>query len=291
MRIVGSMLLLLLLGSVTIAVAQASLVDIDFYADVTINAVDAEHRLRANEQLVKLLEEYLSDDDADLIALSSVPFISQHHLAGSPYTIYTWQVMASEDKYDTYGYIKEEGGRLVELKDLGDIGADIAYEELSADRWLGALYYNVLPTSVDGSPAWLLFGYDGHSKFDRIKVCDVIRFVDGQPVFGAEIFKRGEGPRPDVRSRLLLSYSSDSNVTLNYNPSLDIIIHDHLINRMGRLPGQGTTWLSDGSYEGYVWDGEYWVHDDKVFEQVLQEGDYPRPSPVLDQRGEGRTGK
>lgn len=291
MRIVGSMLLLLLLGRVTIAVAQASLVDIDFYADVTINAVDAEHRLRANEQLVKLLEEYLSDDGADLVALSGVPFISQHQLAGSPYTIYTWQVMASEDKFDTYGYIKEEGGRLVELKDLGDIGADIAYEELSADRWLGALYYNVLPTTVDGRLAWLLFGYDGHSKFDRIKVCDVIRFVDGQPVFGAEIFKRGEGPRPDVRSRLLLSYSSDSNVTLNYNPSLDIIIHDHLINRMGRLPGQGTTWLSDGSYEGYVWDGEYWVHDDKVFEQVLQEGDYPRPSPVLDQRGEGRTGK
>jgi hypothetical protein len=274
------------------ASAQALLADIDFYADITINAVDADHRVRANEQLVQLIETYLANEEADLAALKDeVPFISQQQLEGSAHTIYTWQVSVSDDAFETYGYVKEAGGKVVKLQDLDVLDGDTVYEELSPDRWLGALYYNTIPTIVDGQQAWLLFGYDGHSKFDRIKVCDVIRFVDGEPVFGAEIFKRGDGPRPDVRSRLLLSYSSDSNVTLNYNPNLNIIMHDHLINRMGRLPGQGTTWLSDGSYEGYMWDGEYWVYDEKVFEQVLQEGNYPRPTPVLEQRGEGRSSK
>ena len=64
--------------------------------------------------------------------------------------------------------------------------------------------------------------------------------------------------------------------------------HDHLINRMGRIPGQGETWLSDGSYEGYKWDGSMWVYDEKVFEQITEEGNYPRPVPVLDMRKEGR---
>lgn len=263
--------------------------DIAYYADVVANAAEGQHRVRANDLLVEALELYLQPSDADLTTLANqAKYISQKPLENSDYVLYSWQVKISEDIYESHGYLKNAGGTLIKLADNAALSGDLVYEELTADRWLGVVYYKTLPIMLDGNPAWLLFGYDGHSKFDRIKVCDVLRIVEGQPVFGAEIFKRGDGKRPDVRYRLLLSYSSDSNVTLNYNPSMDIIIHDHLINRVGRMAGQGETWLPDGSYEGYVWDGTYWTYDEKVFEQVLQDGEFPRPSPVLDIRKEGR---
>lgn len=265
-----------------------SVEDIAFYADAMVNAVQDVHRIRANDKLQPLISEYLAAPDADLEALQEVKFISQQPLEGSDYVIYTWQLKVSEAEYQSFGMIKRDGGEVITLSAVMPDG-DSKYEITDSNRWFGALYYKVMPTTVEGKPAWLLFGYDGFSQYNRRKILDVITIEDGQVRFGAELFKRDTGgPRPDIYNRIILEYSKDSNVTLNYNPALEIIMHDHLINRMGRIPGQGATWLADGSYEGYKFDGTHWVYDEKVFEQVTAEGEYPRPSPVLDIRGEGR---
>ena len=110
----------------------------------------------------------------------------------------------------------------------------------------------------------------------------MLTFEDGQPVFGAEIFKKvQENKRDDVKSRLLLKYSDDANVSINFNPGLDMIVLDHLIPRMGTRPGQGPTFLPDGSYVGYAWDAEngFFNYIDKIYNQVSDTP--PMPKPIL----------
>lgn len=270
---------------------DASIADLSFYADVLVNATEGDHRVRANDAFMPLLETYLSSEGYSAQNLEAVKWISQQRPEAADFTIFTWQVKASEDAYRSYGFIRHDDGMVTPLKEAPFGLADIQFEVRDANSWIGGLYYHSMPTQVDGQDAWLLFGYSGYGRFDRMKFVDVLTFDDNrQPIFGAEIFKKqgAEAARATMLNRLMLVYSMDSRVTLNYNPGLELIIHDHLINRMGTLPGQGETWLSDGSYEGYKWDGEYWVYDEKVFEQVVTEGNYPRPNPVLDRRKEGR---
>ena len=273
----------------TIAHGQSA-EDLSFYADIMVNAVEGKHRTRANQEFNTLFDQYIRSSSFDAEALKEVKYISQQSTDNADFTIYTWQLKASENSYKSFGYIKMHSGEVHELKSVPHEEIDMPYELYGAQDWLGMLYYKIMPTMVEGKDAWLLFGYDGFSKLEHRKVLDVLSFDEaGQPVFGAEIFKKEEkSSRDNISNRIVLRYSMDSNVTLNYNPNLDIIMHDHLINRMGRIPGQGETWLSDGSYEGYKWDGSMWVYDEKVFEQITEEGNYPRPVPVLDMRKEGR---
>jgi hypothetical protein len=101
------------------------------------------------------------------------------------------------------------------------------------------------------------------------------------PVFGKEVFiAKDEDGNPDAKNRLMLEYSSDSNVGLNFNQGMGMIVYDHLISRMGRLPEQGPTMLPDGSYCGYKPEEGKWIYVDKLFNEVSTT--VPRPKPILD---------
>jgi len=69
---------------------------------------------------------------------------------------------------------------------------------------------------------------------------------------------------------------------LNIDESLKAIIFDHLVVMKGQLPGQGLTYVPDGTYEGYKLEKGLWVYVPKMFHGVLDKA--PRPEPKLDGR-------
>ncbi len=245
--------------------------DLNYYADITANGGLPDTRLRAHKSLKSGLEHWLERDDINIADLESIKYISTKRADDASFTIVTWQVMDASDQYQYYGYIIDANGKIFPLINTNDEvnTLDIIYEKLDKDNWYGALYYNIYPTKVNGKTAYLLFGYDGHEGYEHRKIVDVLSFENDEPVFGAEIFKRSENTtRPTLYTRILLSYSADANVSMNYNDQLSMITYDHLIPRVGRLPDQGPTLVPDGSYIGYKWDGSYWNYIDKIYDQV-----------------------
>ena len=266
-------LIVALLSSSSSAIAQDvdHISDINFYADVTATAGIPQNRLKADFKLVALVEEFLANNATKADELSTIPYLSVKTAENGEFTLITWYVINEEKEYIHHGYIATREGKVHKLTpEPAAKPRDVAYERLDKDSWYGALYYNMMATTFEGKPAYLLFGFDGHEGFEHRKVVDVIRLVDGEPVFGAELFKEAsEGnKRPTIYTRLLLEYSNDANVSVNYNEDLGLIKYDHLISRMGRKPGQGPTLVPDGSYVGYKWDGTYWNKVDKIFDQV-----------------------
>jgi len=145
------------------------------------------------------------------------------------------------------------------------------------------VYYDILKINETD---YVLFGVNHLSKYENIKVAEVLSLEDAkEPIFGKEVFQKGA----DTRSRLILRYADDASVSLNYNPTLGLIIFDHLIPRMGRIEGQGSTFLPDGSYEGYVPNENVWVYKEKLYDHIYEEA--PRPNPVLDKSKKGVFGK
>jgi len=154
------------------------------------------------------------------------------------------------------------------------------------------LYYNIHTVTKNGQNLYVLFGYNAHKNYEHRKIVDVLSFDSDTPVFGSEIFKKQEpGERGVIKNRIILDYSSDANATMNYNPGLDMIVFDHLIPRIGRIPGQGPTMLPDGSYVGYKWDGEYFNYVDKIYHQTQDTPPMPKPVLGKDKKDQNIFGK
>jgi hypothetical protein len=65
---------------------------------------------------------------------------------------------------------------------------------------------------------------------------------------------------------------------------MKMIIAEHLESETGE-PKKKWTFIPDGDYEGFIWKNGKWIHVEKVFKQVTEEGKEPIPQPVKDAEG------
>lgn len=209
----------------------------------------------------------------------------------SSFRIFTWQLFVDDSTYRYYGALQMNTPelKLFPLIDRSfEMAASFTSEQLSPERWYGALYYNLLPFDTKEGRKYLLFGFDGFTFFEKRKVLDVLSFdKSGNPRFGAPIFEHPETGATD--QRLLLEYTSEAKVRLNWDEQYQMILFDHLIPMANPYTG-GMMNVPDGSYDGLKWEKGRWVFVDKVFNDVQQE--VPRPEPVLDaEKGKNILGK
>ncbi|MEM1220344.1 MAG: hypothetical protein AAGH79_15590 [Bacteroidota bacterium] len=251
-----------------------------------INDSIAENRFGATKKLIPTLVKALQVPNSYQYPFSKVQSISIQYPADSTFRIFTWQLYVDENDYRYYGAIQKNAETL-ELIPLIDRSSSIMRPEmevLAGDRWFGALYYRIKQyTDAQGQTNYLLFGFDGYEFFNKRKLVENLSFdAAGKAVFGAPNFIENtpEGTKK-TKNRLVLDYSAEASIRLNYDDIMELIVFDHLI-KMG-LPGAGLTNVPDGSYDGYELVDGIWTFKPKLFNQVLEEA--PRPSPVLEDRG------
>lgn len=267
---------------------EATVTELGFYADVIANAGAPENRQKAHKQFKKLMDNWIESDDFSIDQAEQINWLSVKSPEDKSFAVITWQLKIDENDYSYFGYIWKNG-KVYPLSEEKNM-EDAEYNILSNNEWLGVLYYNLIPIKKGEQDYFVLFGYNGHKDYEHRKVADVLYFENDVPVFGTEIFKKQmEGERGVIKNRLILDYSVDANVSMNYNPTLGMIVYDNLIPVMGQIAGQGLTLLPDGSYSGYKWDGEYFVFVEKLYDQVLD--DAPFPKPILGGDGAGKKSK
>ena len=134
---------------------------------------------------------------------------------------------------------------------------------------------------------YLLFGYNANNADERIKVCDVLVLRGPNVRFGAPVFEVSDvaGRKKERLNRLVLTYSADVVVRLNYDNELGFVIHDHLEAMASKNPNLPFTYVPDGTYEAFQLKKETWEHLDKVPNLKLGDGNAPRPTPILDKKG------
>ncbi len=252
--------------------------DINYFADIVANAMEYEHKIRANKKLVPLVEEALEQKvDLDFTKLK---WISKVTAPDSIFTILTWPVQTSESSHTYNGYVLYNNS-IIKLDDQSESLMDnIHYLIGDKDNWFGQQYYAVKSFESKGESKYVLFGYNAYTQHENIKIADIVYFDQGEIVFGQQLFASELTDLRDAKNRVILKYSDDAPVNLNYNPGLEMIVYDHLVPRMGQLPGQGLILTGDGSYEGYQLNEGIWIHKEKLFDHIYEEA--PRPNPVLE---------
>ena len=255
--------------------------DIHFYADIVANATEYDHKVRANTQLVSLVDQALEAGVA--IDFDAIKWIAQVSPTDGSFAIVSWPVQTTIDSHIYEAYIFK-GDQVIKLKDQSaSLMDDYTYMIGDKNNWFGQMYYNIQEFESKGQTKYVLFGINSHTRYENIKMADLFYFDENdQPVFGEQLFAKDLNDLRDAQNRIMLKYSDDAPVNLNYNPGLGMIVYDHLIPRMGQISGQGIILTGDGSYEGYQLNEGVWIHKEKLFDHIYEEA--PRPSPVFENK-------
>lgn len=259
--------------------------ELAYHADVMVNAAEARHRVMAMEKFNILFGEALALSDSYKFPFDSLKWISKKSPKDNSFRIFTWEVKVSDSDVKNFGVLQKNDGTIFVLTDDIDNAENLAEEEFSHENWIGALYYNLMEgTTTSGQPYYLLFGVNRWNKYENVKLIDVLFFSkEGKPYFGLPIFKDNtNADEVKIFNRLAFKYAADAQVSLNYNPGMEMIMVDHLIRKMSRIQGQGETLVPDGTYVGYSYKNGYWNKIDKIATEIMDTA--PRPKPVLDER-------
>lgn len=259
--------------------------ELAYHADVMVNASEGRHRIQAMNKFNPLFEEVLTKEGSFSHPFDSLKWISKKAPADKSFKIYTWEVKFSDDDVRYFGILQKSDGTIFSLKDDFKNAEGLADEEFSHENWLGSIYYNIMDSkTASGQKYYMLYGLNKWSKYENIKLIDVLFFTkDGVPYFGLPVFKKkAKDQKDEIYNRLAFKYASDAQMTLNYNPGMQMIMVDNLIRKMSRLPGQPETLVPDGSYVGFSLEDGYWNRIDKIAIEVMDSA--PRPKPILDER-------
>lgn len=268
---------------------QISLTDMEkelaYQADVMTNASEPQHRLIAMAQFNELFAKAVEIEGAFDYPFDNIKWISKMSPVDKSFRVYTWEVDAGQGEYKYFGIIQTNKGKVFRLTDHFKTAESFVDEEFDRDQWLGALYYNIMEaTTTNGQKYYMLYGVNRWSDYENIKLIDILFFTsEDQPYFGLPVFRKSSPNEKDIYfNRLLFKYASDAQMTVNYNPGMNMIMVDNLVRKMSRIPGQGETMVPDGTYVGYELKNGFWQRIEQI--AVTPMDSAPRPKPVLDNR-------
>lgn len=245
---------------------------------LTLNDSIAESRFAATRKMILTLKKALKVTNSFQYKFNRLKPISIQYAPDSTFRIFTWQLFVDDNTYHYYGAIQMNTPEL-KMYPLVDRSAkieDVQQAVNGPDNWYGVIYYNILKLKEPDGVKYLLFGLDTYSFFKRRKIIDVLTFKDDQVVFGAPVFPKtlnNEGPV----NRLLLEYSAETSVKMNWDEAQQMIVFDHLIPFNGTAKS-GPVNVPDGSYEGFKIAQGKLVYVDKLETQILEEAPSPQPS-------------
>lgn len=267
MRIGFLALFLLFFGLLTAQQAPNNLANIKFYADVMTNASEAEHRMMSFHLLEESLNKYCKSEHFSLDSLSEVKHIKVFTISDKK--LVSYQVLNSESRSKSVTCIMDADGHMDKFTPSEEL-QDIEFEQLDpTDKWIEGLYYYVKPfyQKEKRDTAYLLFSYRQLNEYTKQKVVDVLYFEEGKPYLGNESFVfPKEGSRDFVQNRMIFSYSSDVVMSIAYIEDKKRIVLDHLMEVKGRIPGQRSTQVPDGTYDAFSWDGNTWRYIDLLYD-------------------------
>lgn len=241
-------------------------IDLGFYADVVVNAQEPKHRVRAHDIFYDKLSSVLQEENSFNYDFEGLQWISIQRAPDNSFRFISWQLLGPENHYTYYGFY-QDAKQTLELQNTLEYDRRLEYADVDIENWYGQLLYDIV--AIDDY--FLLFGFKQIDQFTKTKVVEVMRLADGNPVFGAPVFSDAESSYKENKKRLAIQYSADVVANLNYNPGLNMIVFDNLIERMGRIPGQGATLLPDGTYKAYKYGIDEWSYVDHLYDEINDE--------------------
>ncbi len=259
------------------------------YADKIVNGQSASIRFNNDSLFTRMFVRALKTPYSFSFPFDSLQTISKLYAPDSSFRIFTWQMVVNDNLTRQHGAIQmktyDGSLKLFPLIDKSDVTTQLADTSGNNRGWIGAVYYRMVETRSSNQNYYTLLGYDENNMRSNRKIIEVLYFSNDEPTFGGRFFSFEEDtiPKPSV-SRYIMEYKKSAGARLTYDDDMKMIVLEHLESETGE-PQKKWTYIPDGDYEGFKWKNGKWVHIEKIFTQMLQEGQAPVPEPVKDAQG------
>ena len=250
-----------------------------------INPID---RLKADSNFTRIFVRALNTRNSFYYPFDSLESISKLYAPDSSFRIYTWQMVINDNVIRQHGAIQvrtADGSlKLFPLIDKSDITEDEADTIGDNHGWIGAVYYKIILTKEQDHSYYTLIGYDENNIRTSKKIVEVLRFVDGKPLFGGHYFSIPNNSLIAKNpARYIVEFKKEASPRLTYDESLGMIIMEHLVSESGEINKKWTL-IPDGDYEGLKWTNGRWVYVNKIFSEVTPDGKPPVPNPLIESK-------
>ena len=173
-------------------------------------------RYLASEEAVQLLSKALEEEESERWQWNLPKYASVLTSPDRLFRIFTWAVIRDDGEFECFGAVQfyNEKEEEYEYRLLNDKSEEIMNREesvLTADRWLGAVYQEIIQTTSGGRTYYTLLGWNGVDNITERKVIEPVTIRGGEPQFGAPLFRRMRNQR-----RIVLEYANDAMVNLSY---------------------------------------------------------------------------
>jgi len=211
-------------------------------------------RYNASYKLIKTLVNALKTPYSFNFTFDSVKSISIQSSSDKRFRIFSWHVMNNDGSYRYYGTIqmnKPDGKlELLPLIDYTPTFKNPSDSTTTNDAWFGAQYYKIISVlSSVPIPYYVLLGWKGNTIKSTKKIIEILYFKDGKAHFGMPVFD-GD-PDNSGKKRIIFEYDRRASMFLNYDPTINTIVFDHLAPPDPKLKGKFELYGPDFSYDGF----------------------------------------
>lgn len=232
------------------------------YTDSLINLIqrgsDDATRIKANQEFGEILFKALQNPESFHQNFDSLKNVVVQGSVDGKFRVYTWTLPTLDrNQYTFFGYIqvKNKNGllNLYQLIDSTDKILKPETEKLKSDRWLGCIYYKIIPVKKSGRIYYTLLGWKAVNDRTSQKLIDVLYFDKDIPKMGYPLFKTGKV----FRNRIIFNFLAQITMVLRYEERKKLIVFDHLSGNVSDdMAGIGGP---DGSYDAFKFKSGKWI--------------------------------
>ncbi len=217
-----------------------------------------------NRELLRLFDKILETPDVFEYPFDSLRYLGKIASKNKKVRILTWNLSFNDGTYKYFGYIQykiKNKMRTFKLDDKRDEIKNPKKDLLTHDKWLGALYYDIVTVKSKGREYYTLLGWDGNDMFSNKKIVEILYFSkSGKPRFGAPLIK----VKNRSYRRAIFEYANRASMLLRYFEKDKRIVFDHLSPSESRYEGQKQYYGPDFSYDALEFKKGKWHYQSTI---------------------------
>ena len=201
--------------------------EIKKWENVIISSKETSDKLIANDSLIKLITETISNPKAYIFPFEKLDYISVLQPKNREFKLFTWFIPLKNGSYNYFGILQtcKKNGKKCQIYQLGPGNKDKEYNSndlITHHNWYGCIYYDLIEIKVNKKKYYTLLGWDGHNNTSNKKIVDILQISKHtEPSFGARIFNNDS-------TRMIIEYSEEYSMSLKWDSEIQSIVFDHL---------------------------------------------------------------
>lgn len=222
------------------------------------------HRLMADSIFTKALVQQLKTPYSFNYTFDSLQSIKHIKSPDGMFKFFTWQIDLGDGTYRQRGAMQvptNDGSlKLFPFFDNSDFVQNSSIGVFDRKKWIGAIYYDIIPISTNTGTIYTLLGFDENTNTISKKVIEVLQFVNKEPILGGDYFSYPPDPTYPIAKvdRFILQYKKGSNAIIKYNLETKRIIISELASTENEL-NKIETLVPSGNEFYFEWLNNKWT--------------------------------